>query len=399
MVASHPSTSQSNQHRRASQDARAAVLGGSLAVLVALYVVAWGQDAWWSCVLPIALLYLVPITLAALYYGGRDSLIVAGAAVLTLVPLIWRGFQLGQGLFSAIRVWPAGRDPVGWAAAFWDGGRAAALWLKSASDANLESATLRVRQLATLNDIGQAVLSSLDLDMTLSLIMDRVQEALDVESGSLMLIENRKLVFHTSFGPVGDRLKPYRLELGQGIVGWVALTGESILVEDAREDPRHLAEFDRSLAYQTRSILCVPLKGAENRVLGVIEAINPRNQEVFSKQDRELLESIATFAATAIQNARLYQQTLRYVTDLYALYEVGKEISSTLEIDEIIEQDRRRNDQSHRRCPEPDRADRPSHQARHVPGAGGLWRCTPGEPSLDVVVDDMSRRALAARAF
>ena len=90
------------------------------------------------------------------------------------------------------------------------------------------------------------------------------------------------------------------------------------------EDTRHFGDIDRSLAYETRSILCVPLKGAENQVVGVLEVINPRGREVFTRQDREMLESIATFAVTAIQNARLYQQTLRHVTDLYALNEWAK---------------------------------------------------------------------------
>jgi PAS domain S-box-containing protein len=315
---------------------RISIFGLALAVLVTLYGVAWSQHAWWPSLLPIALLYLLPVTLAALHYGWRDGWILAGIAVLTLVPLVWRGFRLGHGPASALGFGLLVPSLLGWAtlSGRWTRRRVLS---EIASDSNLESATLRVRQLATLNDIGQTVLSSLELDVTLSLIMDRVQEALSAESGSLMLIEDRKLVFHTSFGPVSGELTPQnKLELGQGIVGWVALTGESVLVKDARQDPRHLTEFDRKLDYEARSILCVPLKEAENRILGVIEVINPLNQEVFSKQDRELLESIATFAATAIQNARLYQQTLRYVTDLYALYEVGKEISSTLTIDEIM---------------------------------------------------------------
>jgi len=344
VVAPQPSAAQPNRPRQThlrpasprNIALRIVIHSLSLAILVALYGLAWSQHAWWPSLLPIALLYLLPITLSALHYGWRDSLILAGAAVLALVPLVWRGIRLGHGTASMLGFVLLVPSLLGWAtlAGRWTRRRVLS---EIASGSNLESATLRVRQLATLNDIGQAVLSSLELDVTLSLIMDRVQEALDAESGSLMLVENRKLVFHTSFGPVSGELVPHhKLELGQGIVGWVALTGESVLVQDARQDPRRLAEVDRGLGYQARSILCVPLKGAENSVLGVIAAINPRSREAFNKQDRELLESIATFAATAIQNARLYQQTLRYVTDLYALHEVGKGISSTLTIREIM---------------------------------------------------------------
>jgi signal transduction histidine kinase/ActR/RegA family two-component response regulator/putative methionine-R-sulfoxide reductase with GAF domain len=308
-----------------------------LFITLALYFVAWGQDGLWLWACPIALFYLAPIALAALYLGWRPTLVVAGVAVLALLPLAWRGWQFGYAWNSLVGLGAVALVLLAWTVLL---GRVAGQRspVEAIQEARLvESATLRVRHLATLNEIGRAVISSLDLDTTLALIMDKVQDALDAESGSLMLIENRRLVFHTSFGPVGERIRPYKLELGQGIAGWVALTGESILVVDAKRDARHFAEFDRTLAYETRSILCVPLKGADSPAVGVLEVINPRQRQSFTKQDRELLESIATFAVTAIQNARLYQQTLRHVTDLYALYEVGKGVTSTLDIDSMMQ--------------------------------------------------------------
>jgi PAS domain S-box-containing protein len=314
----------------------AAVVASTLVIAVALHVAAWGHDTSWPWVSTIALFYLVPVALAALYLGRPWSLVVAGITVLTLLPLVWRALQLDHSGVSLAGLGAVALTLVTWAVLL--GSLVDALRVQADAQAKqvYQSATWRVRQLATLNDIGKAVVSSLDLDTRLSQIMERVQDALDVESGSLMLLEDGELVFHTSFGPVGEQIKPYRLEIGQGIAGWVALTGETLLIPNAKRDSRHFGGIDQAVAYQTRSILCVPLKGAGNEIVGVLEVLNPRERETFTRQDQEMLESIAAFAVTAIENARLYRQTLRHVTDLYALNRIGKELTSILDIEEML---------------------------------------------------------------
>jgi GAF domain-containing protein len=200
-----------------------------------------------------------------------------------------------------------------------------------------ESTSLRVSQLAMLNDLGKTIISSLDMDTALTLIVNKVEEAFNVEAGSVLLVEQGRLVRRTSFGFDDDRDIPHTLELGQGVTGWVALTGISTLIPDTEKDTRHFAGQDQKTALKTRSLLCVPLKGPENRIIGALEIINPPNEHVFTEQDQELLESIATFAVIALQNAQLYQQTVHYVTDLSSLYEVGKDISSTLDIEDTLQ--------------------------------------------------------------
>jgi PAS domain S-box-containing protein len=200
-----------------------------------------------------------------------------------------------------------------------------------------ENTSRQVSRLAALNDLGKTIISSLDIDVTLDMIMNRVEEAFEVEAGSLLLIVNSKLMFAVTFGPVGDQVKSLELEIGQGIAGWVALTGISVLVPDAKSDERHYAGADKTTGFETRSLLCVPLKGPENRIIGVLEIMNPRDGRPFNEQDQELLESIATFAVIAIQNAQLYQQTMSHVTDLSSLYEVGKAITSSLDIRDTLQ--------------------------------------------------------------
>ena len=197
-----------------------------------------------------------------------------------------------------------------------------------------ERVVMRANQLATLNELGHTITSSLDLDTTLSLIMKKVEEAFNVEAGSLLLLEGGRLVFRESFGPAGEQVKPFSLEVGQGIAGWVAMTGQSVLVSDAKQDQRHFAGIDQATSYATRSLVCVPLKGPEG-IIGVFELMNPRDRAAFTNHDLALLESVATYAVVAIQNAKLHQQTVRHVNDLYALYRVGRAMMSTLDIDEM----------------------------------------------------------------
>ncbi|MBN1642732.1 MAG: GAF domain-containing protein [Anaerolineae bacterium] len=172
-----------------------------------------------------------------------------------------------------------------------------------------ESTALRVRELTILNEIGRTIIASLDVDVTLKAIMRQVQESFDVESGSLLLVEDDRLVFQISFGPAGEQVKSLSLQVGQGIAGWVAETGTSVLVSDAKEDARHYAGVDKLTGYETRSLLCVPLKSAADHVIGVIEIMNPRDGSAFTDQDRKLLESVGTFAVVAIQNAQLFSAT------------------------------------------------------------------------------------------
>jgi hypothetical protein len=146
----------------------AAVAAGLLVTAAALYVVAWGQDASWPWIFTIALFHLVPVTSAAFFLRRSRGLTVAGIAILTLVPLVWRGWQLDRALVSFAGLGALALVLLSWAGllgSLVDTRRHQA----AVHDTRLyESASLRVRQLATLNDIGRAVISSLDLSVKAS---------------------------------------------------------------------------------------------------------------------------------------------------------------------------------------------------------------------------------------
>jgi signal transduction histidine kinase len=104
-----------------------------------------------------------------------------------------------------------------------------------------------------------------------------------------------------------------RLEMGQGILGWVAEHGEPLLVPDTRTDSRYFGDFDAESGFSARSILCVPLL-VKGQPIGAIEAINKLNG-TFDEEDLRLLTRLAVPAATAIENAQLFSQSQQEITE------------------------------------------------------------------------------------
>ncbi len=183
-----------------------------------------------------------------------------------------------------------------------------------------ESVRQRAEELSTINEIAQAVTSSLDLDEVIRSVMRGINRILRVETGSLLLIdeETNELVFKITLQGDTEKLAPYRLKMGQGIAGWVARQGEPLLVPDVRLDSRHYRAIDEAVGFTSRSIMCVPLIVKE-KVIGVIEVINklsgasPDSEAQFNENDLELLKAMAAPVAIAIENARLHEATKKLI--------------------------------------------------------------------------------------
>ena len=85
-----------------------------------------------------------------------------------------------------------------------------------------------------------------------------------------------------------------RLPIGQGIAGTVASTGETININDAYTDPRFSAASDKATGYKTTTILCMPIRGPDNKIVGVLQAINKKVGPVFTNDDEDVMAMLAT---------------------------------------------------------------------------------------------------------
>ena len=175
------------------------------------------------------------------------------------------------------------------------------------------SVAKRDQEMASIKQIGSILAAStFDRQEVLKHTMDMIRMIMNVEAGSLLLIEDDELAFKVAFNSNPEinigALETLRVQLGQGIAGYSAARGEPIIVRDTRDSRQFAPDFDRQTGFETRSILCVPLI-SRGRVLGVIEIINKLNG-VFNNDDLHLLQSIATSVSIALENSQLYQETL-----------------------------------------------------------------------------------------
>jgi signal transduction histidine kinase len=179
----------------------------------------------------------------------------------------------------------------------------------------------RDRELTFLREAGQSLGASLEPGAVLAETLARVNELLDVEAASLALVDpvTGRITFELAIGGGNESIVGLRLEPGQGIVGHVVLEGSAILVPDVSHDPRWFQGADQVSGYQTRSILCVPLR-VKGQVMGALEVLNKRDGP-FTEEDQRLLSSLAGLAAQAIENARLHDQIRQHVEQLQEAYE------------------------------------------------------------------------------
>ncbi len=174
-----------------------------------------------------------------------------------------------------------------------------------------------VKELKSLNEIGQAITSVLDLQKTLTLVTDHTTRLLDVAAASVVLRDDKNgdIWFAAASGEGAEAVIGVRMAVNQGIAGWVTTKGEAIIVPDVYTDERFFTKVDQQSGFTTQSILCVPLQ-ARGETIGAIEVMNKKSNVSFNNKDLSLLQALAISAATAIDNAQLYQEQTRTIDRL-----------------------------------------------------------------------------------
>ncbi len=167
----------------------------------------------------------------------------------------------------------------------------------AALEAQLEAQRGR---LEGIQEIGRALGSTLNLDRLLVLIMDKITELMHAERSTLFIIdeENRQLWSKIA---QGETSREIRIDLGEGIAGWVAQSGQSINIKDAYKDSRFNQDVDKKTGFRTRSMLCVPIR----KTIGVVQVLNSASG-YFTVEDEALLSALGAQAAVSLENSKLY---------------------------------------------------------------------------------------------
>jgi signal transduction histidine kinase len=205
----------------------------------------------------------------------------------------------------------------------------------------LQETEQRARQLATLNEIGQSLTSTLELKPLLNKILTSAAHILDCEAGSLFLMDEQtgELVFEVVIGPVADDLLGKRLPPGKGVVGRAVETYRSIIANDVRRSKEWFEQTDEQTGFKTQDLLVAPMM-VKDRIIGVIELVNKRNGQPFGPSDQELLITFSSQATIAIENARLYtltdQALAERVEELSVMQRIDRELNASLDISRAL---------------------------------------------------------------
>jgi sigma-B regulation protein RsbU (phosphoserine phosphatase) len=185
--------------------------------------------------------------------------------------------------------------------------------------------------LSTLFELGREVTSVLDLADLLEKIPQLIARLTRFSAFSVYLLDEPRQELHIAYavGYPQDVVRTLRLRVGQGVVGAAVEQGRPILVNDISKEPRFMGPL-RNMVSQ----LAVPMR-RKGRVIGALNLLSD-TAGAFTDQDEALLRQFAAHVAVAIENARLFRSERQYTATLETLAEIGREMSSILDLDVLL---------------------------------------------------------------
>ncbi|HEU4371198.1 MAG TPA: GAF domain-containing protein [Methylomirabilota bacterium] len=261
---------------------------------------------------------------------SRQVLTGRGFGSALLVPLVSRG-----GVFGAVAL--AARPRAAFDEADAEVATDLARPLASALEQRrlLDESRRRADELTALYSTSQLITARLDV----ASVLDRISRSVTALTGSTgcgigLLDRSRGRLVHAAVhGFRSDEWRALALPVGEGIIGRCAQSGTAIRVDDVRTDPRS-ARRDVDEREGIRSMLCVPLR-VGGALLGVISAFSTR-PAVFSAHHQRVLEAFAEQAGIAVQNAKLFEESLKRTRETRALFEAGRAVTASLDPDRTV---------------------------------------------------------------
>ncbi|WP_058534246.1 GAF domain-containing protein [Legionella saoudiensis] len=170
-------------------------------------------------------------------------------------------------------------------------------------------------------------------------LIDVTVDVIGCERGTIFLNDQKTNELY-SFIAQGDLHFEIRILNNSGLAGWTFTNNEAVFLTDVEEDERHNKQVDKITGFQTRSILCVPLRNANNELIGVTQMLNKIDGD-FSDSDVKFVQTLTEHAAMAIQNQLTIEQIeLCHQKDLHFLEtisNVSSEINLSLLLEKIID--------------------------------------------------------------
>ena len=182
-----------------------------------------------------------------------------------------------------------------------------------------------------LLDVADVLATSLDLDTTVRRVAEVVRKVIDYEIFAILLLNEKtqELRFRFQVGYPPEFAERSRIKVGEGVTGQAAQLRQAVLIDDVTKDPRYIEAVPN-----VRSELAIPLI-TKNRVIGVID-IEAREPGYFTEEHVNVLTLVASRMAAGIENAQLYTRTTKQARILLLLNEIARELTSILNLDELL---------------------------------------------------------------
>jgi len=176
-------------------------------------------------------------------------------------------------------------------------------WVRTQTRRDTASLRRHVDELKELEQIGRSVTASLDLDNVLTAIVEAAVKVTGAEEGSLLLLDEDtgELYMRAARNFQDEFVQMFRLPVSDTLAGQVIRTGEPVLLDE--ETPQKI-----KTAYLVKTLIYVPLKIHE-KVIGVLGVDNRESKQAFTKDHMILTSTLADYAAIAVENARLYNES------------------------------------------------------------------------------------------
>ena len=193
----------------------------------------------------------------------------------------------------------------------------------------------RLAELATVNEVGTALASQLDLDTLIQLVGEEMRRTFgaDIVYVALHDAELRRIDF-PYYNEFGSATGQDPIPFGEGLTSRIIGRRETLLLN---READWAALGTRGVGTLSKSFLGVPILAGDGAI-GAISVQSTTQEGRFSESDQRLLSTIAANVGIAIQNARLYREAHRRGDEMAALADVGQEISATLDVDIVLRQ-------------------------------------------------------------
>jgi two-component sensor histidine kinase len=173
-------------------------------------------------------------------------------------------------------------------------------------------------KLDILLDLISRINSTLDLDHVLSGVIEGAKTITNSEACTVFLMDEDtgEMILTLPTGPLKESLSGKRIPANEGIAGWVVTHGKAQIVNNTSTDRRFRGDF-KPEAFKTRNMICVPLRNQTGEIIGVLQAINKKDETDFTEGAIPFFQALANQAAIAIDNARLNEDRKKLLSEIH----------------------------------------------------------------------------------